>query len=126
MKKVTGWDTNGVNEVGVLEDGRVTLQFAGREGEHRKIFIPREAAYNLVVLLSDLFAKLKTQNTPGSEADLELAFILKELSIGADEQQNQFSLILTTVDDLQLRYTTSRETVQSLAAALNSVLDNSE
>lgn len=118
MANVRGWDTNGVTKIGALEDGRISLQFSGKDGETRNVFIPAPSLSNLVISLMGFGAKAAERLDIGEAIDGSQMLSVHDVAVAAAKDGSEFSLIVTTQDRLELRFLLTRATIELLADGL--------
>lgn len=122
MSKVQAWDTNGVTDLGALDDGRIKLEFSGTDGQKRNILIPGASIPHLVASLVAFNAKVSTATgTKDTIAGTHMLGV-KSFTVGADESGSDFAVALTTGDGLQLRFLLNTNNAEALATALVATL----
>lgn len=116
------WDTKGVIDMAALENGRIGLKFAGEDGTNRVITIPASHAVILILSLTDFASKIaKTHNIGDKISDVQ-RFKVDSIGIGSADDGSEFSLVLTTVNQLEAHFALPAKTTAVLAAGLISTL----
>ena len=120
--KVQGWDTDGVVEIGGIEDGRIKLAFKGNDGSVRNIFIPHETLGYMIPGLvntnADIAAKLGKPDTLSGKHMLGISAV----RVGSDDAGKEFVFELVTGDKVGMRFLLDRRAAESLATAFIAAL----
>ena len=129
--KITGWDTVGVTNIGVMDEGRrFNLQFTGTDGETRNIFVPHEAIGPFIMTLLTLQGPAREERIQrgieiedvGGEMSGQFLLAVSQIHIAADEQGTEFALNIRTRDNLELRFQLDPSTTESVAVGLVTTL----
>ena len=123
MGKVSGFDSVGVTKVGALRDGRVSLQFTGTDDAVRNVFIPAASVSNMVTTLLTLCANIELPKF-GDKLEGQLYMTIREIDIGAAEDGAEFSIVVRTIDNLELRFLLTPESIESFAGGLVATLSD--
>ncbi len=116
------WDTKGVVDMAALENGRIGLKFAGEDGVQRVLTIPASHAVILIVSLTDFAGKIaKTHDVGDAISDIQ-KLTVESISVGSARDGSEYSLMLRTVDNLELHLRLPVPTTEALAAGLISTL----
>ena len=118
MTGITGWETNGVTKLSALGDGRISLEFTGKDDDIRNVFIPAESVSNLVATLIAFCAEIQHTHDVGEVIEKSQNLSVREIGVGAAKDGSEFSLIVTTTDNLQLRFLLTPVTTEALAGGL--------
>ena len=118
----TYWDTKGVVEFAALENGRIGLKFAGEDGVQRVLTIPASHAVNLIVSLTDFAGKIASTHDIGDAISDVQRLTAESVAIGSARDGSEYSLVLRTVDNLELHLRLPVTTTEALAAGLISTL----
>ncbi len=119
---ISYWDTKGVVELAALENGRIGLKFAGEDGVQRVLTIPASHAVNLIVSLTDFASKIASTHDIGDAISDVQRFTVNTVGVGSARDGSEYSLVLRTVDNLELHLRLPVTTTEALAAALISTL----
>ncbi len=112
------WDTKGVVDFAALENGRIGLKFAGEDGVQRVLTIPASHAVILIVSLTNLAGKItKTHDVGDTISDIQQLNI-DSVGVGSAPDGSEYSLVLRTVDNLELHLRLPVPATEALAAAL--------
>ena len=122
MAEIRGWDTNGVTKTGALRDGRLNLQFTGKDGQILNIFVPAESIANLIVSLIAFCAKIEKPHDVGDTLSGFHHLAVREIGVAAARDGSEFSLVVTTRDNLELRFRLAPNTIEALAGGLIATL----
>ena len=122
MGKASGFDTVGVTKVGALRDGRISLQFTGTDGDVRNVFIPAASVSNMVTTLLALCAKIELPKNVGDKMEGQHNISIRQIGIGAAEDGSEFSIVVRTIDNLELRFQLTPESIESFAGGLIATL----
>ncbi len=112
------WDTKGVVEFAALENGRIGLKFAGEDGKQRVLTIPASHAVILIVSLADFAGKIADTHDIGDTISDVQRLTVESISIGAARDGSEYSLVLRTIDKLELHLRLPVPTTEALAAGL--------
>ena len=116
------WDTKGVVDIAALENGRIGLKFAGEDGVQRVLTIPASHAVILIVSLTNLAGKItKTHDVGDTISDIQQLNI-DSVGVGSAPDGSEYSLVLRTVDNLELHLRLPVITTEALAAGLIATL----
>ena len=116
------WDTKGVVEFAALKNGRIGLKFAGEDGVQRVLTIPASHAVILIISLTDFASKIaKTHDVGDAISDIQ-KLTAKSISVGSARDGSEYSLVLTTADNLELHLRLPVPTTEALAAGLIATL----
>ena len=116
------WDTKGVVEFAALENGRIGLKFAGEDGVQRVLTIPASHAVILIVSLADFASKIASTHDVGDAISDVQRLNVDSIGVGAARDGSEYSLLLRTVDNLELHLRLPVTTTEALAAGLISTL----
>ncbi len=119
---ISYWDTKGVVELAALENGRIGLKFAGEDGVQRVLTIPASHAVILIVSLADFASKIASTHDVGDTISDVQRLQVDSIGIGSARDGSEYSLVLRTVDNLELHLRLPVTTTEALAAALISTL----
>ena len=129
--KITGWDTIGVTNIGVMDEGRrFNLQFTGTDGAVRNIFVPHEAVGPFVASLLAIQVPARDERIKsgietgdvGGEISGQFLLGVSQIQIAADEQGTEYVLNIRTGDGLDLRFQLDPNSTVSLAVGLVAIL----
>ncbi len=116
------WDTKGVVDFAALENGRIGLKFAGEDGVQRVLTIPASHAVILIVSLADFAGKIaKTHDIGDTISDVQ-QFTVESVGVGSAPDGYEYSLVLRTIDKLELHLRLPVIATEALAAGLISTL----
>ncbi len=116
------WDTKGVVNLAALENGRIGLKFAGEDGVQRVLTIPASHAVILIVSLADFAGKIaKTHDIGDTISDIQ-QFNVESVGVGSASDGSEYTLVLRTIDKLELHLRLPVITTEALAAGLISTL----
>ncbi len=116
------WDTKGVVDFAALENGRIGLKFAGEDGVQRVLTIPASHAVILIVSLADFAGKIASTHDVGDAISDVQRFTVDSVAVAAARDGSEYSLVLRTVDNLELHLRLPVTTTEALAAGLISTL----
>ncbi len=112
------WDTKGVVDFAALENGRIGLKFAGEDGVQRVLTIPASHAAILIVSLTNFASKIaRTHDIGDTISDIQ-QHIINSVGVGSAPDGSEYSLVLRTVDNLELHLRLPVTTTEALAAGL--------
>lgn len=130
MVTVKGWDTDGINHVGVMENGtRLNITFVGKDGVARNIFVPYEAVgFMVATILAMMPEAKKARVKSGLESADQIAIGQKQMAgvkafvFGADDAGKEFAMNLVTGDNLELRFLMDAHQAQALTTGMLATL----
>ena len=125
-EKVTGWDTIGSTGAGIMDDNRLRLEFTGKDGSKRNIFVPVASIgpfiASVTALLSEAYRKGYISNDIGQELASQFLLGVSQTQIAADKAGSEYVVTFVTRDGLSLQFYLDPNTTQALAEGLVAVL----
>ncbi len=112
------WDTKGVVHLAALKNGRIGLKFAGEDGVQRVLTIPASHAVNLIVSLTNFAGKIASTHDVGDAVSDVQRLNVDSIAVGSARDGSEYSLVLRTVDNLELHLRLPVPTTEALAAGL--------
>ena len=112
------WDTKGVVNFAALENGRIGLKFAGEDDTQRVLTIPASHAVILIVSLADFAGKIASTHDVGDAISNVQRLNVDSIGVGSARDGSEYSLLLRTVDNLELHLRLPVPTTEALAAGL--------
>jgi|GEM_PF-5777636 len=121
-EKITGFDSIGMTELGLLQDGRVNIEFTGTDGAKQVTFFPASIMSQLVMSLIAFNAKIAEATEQTDDLAFQNTSKVKEFSVGSNDQGTEFAVAFRNTDDLVLSFGLDANSTESLTVALLSAL----